>query len=179
MTNLASINRQGGAALFVSLIMLIVLTVIGLSSMQRSNMQERMAANAHVGNMAFNSAESAIGGFVVDANTGNRLDPAHILSQARTNGISNKCYDQTGVWSDCDGMVFLDGDRSGGAVVSKMQASIFDECNTLMCGGFSVGGSGSGLGCRIFQVDGTGEIGNSSVSNSLWAYEVTVCSGNK
>jgi len=179
MTNLASINRQGGAALFVSLIMLIVLTVIGLSSMQRSNMQERMAANAHVGNMAFNSAESALGGFVVDANTGNRLDPAHILSQARSVGIANKCYDQTGSWSDCDGTIFLDGDRSDAAVVSKMQASVFDECNTLMCGGFSVGGSGSGLGCRIFQVDGTGEIGNSSVSNSLWAYEVTVCSGNK
>jgi len=175
MTNMTSINKQNGAALFVSLILLIVLTVIGLSSMQRSNMQERMAANTHVSNMAFNSAESAIGGFVLDANTGNRLDPMHILSQARSDGgLASQCYDQNGAWSDCDGTIYLDGDRSG-SVVSRMQASVFDECNVLMCGGFSVGGSGSNLGCRIFQVDGAGDIGNSSASNSLWAYEVTVC----
>jgi len=176
-TNIAQFNKQGGAALFISLIMLIVLTVIGLSSMQRSNMQERMAANTHVGNMAFNSAESAIGGFVVDANTGNRLDPAHILSKLRDVGnINSQCYDQYGGWSDCDGTIFLDGDRSS-AIVSQMNASVFEECNVVMCGGFSLGGSStSTLGCRIFQVDGVGQVAATSVSNSLWAYEVTVCS---
>jgi len=176
-TKITSFNKQNGAALFVSLIMLIVLTVIGLSSMQRSNMQERMAANTHVNNMAFNSAESAIGGFIVDANTGNRLDPTHILSQVRNNGgLASQCYDQNGDWTNCDGSIFLDGDRSS-AIVAQMDAVVEEECNVVMCGGFSLGGSStSTLGCRIFKVDGVGQVSTTTVSNSLWAYEVTVCS---
>ena len=71
-------RKQEGAVLFVSLVVLVVLTILGLASLQRSSLQERMGVNSHINNIAFNSAESAIGGFFVDANTGNKLEDGHI-----------------------------------------------------------------------------------------------------
>ena len=52
--------RQRGAALITSLLLLLVLTVIGITVMQVSRMQERMSGNARDLNMAFESAEAAL-----------------------------------------------------------------------------------------------------------------------
>ena len=53
-------HRQGGAVLLVSLVFLLLLTVIGLSAIQSSTLQERMAGNANDVNTAFQSAEAGI-----------------------------------------------------------------------------------------------------------------------
>lgn len=53
-------DRQGGVVLFMSLIMLLIITVLGLSSVQTTSMQERMARNSRDANLAFQAAESAI-----------------------------------------------------------------------------------------------------------------------
>jgi type IV pilus assembly protein PilX len=50
---------QRGAALIISLVILLVLTVIGLTSMKTSILQERMSANAQNARQAFLSAEAA------------------------------------------------------------------------------------------------------------------------
>ncbi len=52
--------RQNGAALVVSLILLLGLTLIGLSSMSSSIMQEKMASNYRQEDLAFQSATSAL-----------------------------------------------------------------------------------------------------------------------
>jgi type IV pilus assembly protein PilX len=52
--------RQRGAALITSLLLLIVLTLIGITVMQVSRMQERMTGNARDLNTAFQSAEAAL-----------------------------------------------------------------------------------------------------------------------
>ena len=53
-------QRQQGVALFMSLVMLLILTLLGLSSVQSTSMQERMSRNARDSNLAFQGAESAI-----------------------------------------------------------------------------------------------------------------------
>jgi type IV pilus assembly protein PilX len=53
-------DRQGGVVLFMSLIMLLIITVLGLSSVQTTSMQERMARTSRDVNLAFQAAESAI-----------------------------------------------------------------------------------------------------------------------
>ena len=53
-------KRQSGVALFISLVMLLILTVLGLSSVQTTSVQERMARNARDTNLAFQAAESAL-----------------------------------------------------------------------------------------------------------------------
>jgi len=53
-------KQNKGMALFISLVMLLILTVLGVSSIQSTTMQERMARNARDTNLAFQAAESAI-----------------------------------------------------------------------------------------------------------------------
>ncbi len=53
-------RAQTGAALVTSLLILLVLTVIGITAMQVTRMQERMAGNSRDLNMAFQGAEAAV-----------------------------------------------------------------------------------------------------------------------
>jgi type IV pilus assembly protein PilX len=55
-----TIQRQQGAALIVSLIVLMVMTMIGISSMQSTTMEEKMAGNMRDQSVAFQNAEIAL-----------------------------------------------------------------------------------------------------------------------
>lgn len=50
---------QRGAALVTSLLLLLVLTIVGITTMQMSRMQERMTGNSRDLNIAFQGAEAA------------------------------------------------------------------------------------------------------------------------
>lgn len=52
--------RQRGVALIVALILLIVITLLGLTAVSGTIMQNKMAANQHDREIAFQSAESAL-----------------------------------------------------------------------------------------------------------------------
>lgn len=53
-------DRQQGAVLMVSLIMLLLLTVIAVTASNTSTLQTRMANNSQLQNIAFQAAESGI-----------------------------------------------------------------------------------------------------------------------
>jgi type IV pilus assembly protein PilX len=53
-------GRQRGVALFISLVLLLVLTIAGVSAVQTTSLEERMARNTHDSLLAFQSAESAL-----------------------------------------------------------------------------------------------------------------------
>ncbi|WP_275097937.1 pilus assembly PilX family protein [Sedimenticola hydrogenitrophicus] len=55
-------TQQGGAVLLVSLIFLILLTILGVSAMQTTLLQERMAGNMRDLNLAFQASEAALRG---------------------------------------------------------------------------------------------------------------------
>lgn len=55
-----SYRKQQGVVLFMSLVMLLMLTILGISSVQTTSLQLRMARNATDSSMAFQSAESAL-----------------------------------------------------------------------------------------------------------------------
>lgn len=52
--------KQQGAVLITSLVMLVILTMLGLSAMQDASMEERMAGNMRAQNVAFQAAEAAL-----------------------------------------------------------------------------------------------------------------------
>lgn len=52
--------REQGVALIMSLVMLLILTILGISSVQTTSMQERMTLNARDNDLAFQAAESAV-----------------------------------------------------------------------------------------------------------------------
>ncbi|WP_460121544.1 pilus assembly PilX family protein [Pseudomonas sp. H3_G09] len=53
-------QSQRGMVLLVSLVFLLLLTLIGLSSMQSANLQEKMAGSVSLRNQSFQAAEAAL-----------------------------------------------------------------------------------------------------------------------
>ena len=53
-------RNQQGVALVMALAFLLILTIIGVTAMTTSSLQEKMAGNAQDRNMAFQAAESAL-----------------------------------------------------------------------------------------------------------------------
>jgi type IV pilus assembly protein PilX len=59
-SNVALPNQQSGITLIVGLIMLLLITMIGVNSMQDTNLQERMTMNIRDKNIALQGAESSL-----------------------------------------------------------------------------------------------------------------------
>ena len=53
-------RRQRGAVLIVSLILLVVLTLLGVTSMNTTSLEEKMAANSQTTTRAFQTAETGL-----------------------------------------------------------------------------------------------------------------------
>jgi type IV pilus assembly protein PilX len=53
-------KHQSGAILIIALIMLLLLTIIGVTSMQTTTLEEKMAGNMHEYHLAFQAAEAAL-----------------------------------------------------------------------------------------------------------------------
>lgn len=53
-------QKQSGVVLVVSLIMLLLLTMIGISALQNTGLEEKMAGNMRDRNLAFQAAETAL-----------------------------------------------------------------------------------------------------------------------
>ena len=51
---------ETGAALFVSLVFLLIMTIVGLAGMQNTSLQEKMAGHLRDSSLAFQAAESAL-----------------------------------------------------------------------------------------------------------------------
>lgn len=56
----ARLRGERGSALAIALIFLLLMTLLGVSAMRSSNLQERMAGNLRDRNMAFQAAEAAL-----------------------------------------------------------------------------------------------------------------------
>lgn len=53
-------RRQEGVALFIALVILLIITVLGISGLQTTTLEERMAASARDRDIAFQAAEAAL-----------------------------------------------------------------------------------------------------------------------
>lgn len=58
--NTPALIHQSGAVLPISLIMVLLLTMIGVTGMQTTSLEEKMAGNSRDRNLAFQAAESAL-----------------------------------------------------------------------------------------------------------------------
>ena len=53
-------HKQRGVALFISLVLLLILTIIGISAVQTTSLEMRMTRNQYDATLAFQAAESAL-----------------------------------------------------------------------------------------------------------------------
>ena len=80
--------QQRGLALFTIMIFLLVLTIIGISSMQTSSLQQIMAGNMQWNNIAFQAAETGLNSTVENNNWGELAESGNI-SEGSYEGSSN------------------------------------------------------------------------------------------
>ena len=101
---------QKGVVLFISLVLLLVLTIIGVSSVQTTSLEQRMARNSHDSVLAFQAAEVALR----DAETflETVVDPAVSFPAAGTGGYTQSApytdtehWDAPGLWSGSGSVV--------------------------------------------------------------------------
>lgn len=84
-------GRERGVALIVSLIILVVVTLIGLSGIQIASQEERMSSNAYDRSLGFQGAEAAL-------RAGEEIAKAEAAKAPPNDGFPND-----GVYADTDG----------------------------------------------------------------------------
>jgi len=93
-------EHQSGAVMVISLIMLLLLTLIGVTGSQVTGLEEKMAGNMRDKNIAFQAAESALRD--AEHDIGNRV-PAAARSISGVTGFEADCGAATAVTTD-DGL---------------------------------------------------------------------------
>jgi len=110
-------DKQAGAVLAVSLIMLLLLTIIGTAGMNSSLMQERMTGNERNRNLSFQLAEAALRDgelYLASPSIGS------FSTTTNTNGLYVAKTDGSGWWKGTIGdTVWSSGSVSGSLTGSK------------------------------------------------------------
>lgn len=91
---------QHGSALVVSLLILLVLTVIGVTSVSTSALQSKMATNTREYNTAFQAAESALR--YGEAELSSTSPPAGYQAGCTSDGLCLPSTNGTPVWNSVD-----------------------------------------------------------------------------
>ena len=89
LNSLNAIQYQQGAALFTALIMLVLMTMLGLSTLTTSTLEERMASNSQEVNRAFQAAST---GLQLVFNDENAFDTTLTVA---ADGTADDTYDVT------------------------------------------------------------------------------------
>jgi type IV pilus assembly protein PilX len=108
-------TRERGAILITALLMLLTLTVLGISVVQISRMQERMAGNMRDLNISFQGAEAGLraGEAVVDVPAAAVLIPCTAAGCVQPRDTLPLLADQAQAWWAANGTAFT-GLASGG-----------------------------------------------------------------
>ncbi len=106
-------SRQRGVVLFVSLVMLMILTILGVSSVQTTSLQEVMSRNSQDTNLAFQAAESALrdGESIVEL-----MESTQLFDAATPGYYYEKAAGLTPNWRDVD---WADDNPNSGGYVAR------------------------------------------------------------
>ena len=122
--------KQQGSVLIISLMLLLVMTIIGVSSMQNSMLEEKMAANEKNQKLTFQDAETSL---TRAENILFNMPWANLAGNFPQNGQPPAGYYSTGTgpadyraenWvtgTDCIGLVGLDLPPNGGGACYKVE----------------------------------------------------------
>ncbi len=113
-------NRQTGAVLIVSLLMLMVMTLIGVTAMQSNLLQEKMAGNFKDMNTAFQAAEAALRDGETTITSG--ISGLTGFDASCTNGLCDATSGFKPVWTDPAnyGNGILYGTNTGATAIAEV-----------------------------------------------------------
>lgn len=178
--------RQQGIVLVLALLVLVSLTILGISAVSSSLVQSKMAMSMQESGMAFDAAEAAIAGVFFESEDEVLLaddlltDP---LSEARQGNIFNPAADTMSCSEDAQwtnrtmtggGLTtgtrhVTDGDYQNQPKVESWSRTAF--VREQACRGSSNVIGGSNINCHVFIIRGCGHVEDKSsvVANTLGA----------
>lgn len=140
-TEMTQLNRQSGAALFVGLMFLLILTILGLSSSNTAIMQERMAGNVADTNVGFQEAERTL------REVEDRLKK-YVSGGAGGLGYAPPTWEQTGLTrSDCT-MSAINWDSPSGNLAWQDAPSTDGQYMVIDLSDYMDSGTPYGSSCR-------------------------------
>ncbi len=104
-----SFQKQSGAVLIIGLIFLLVLTLVGITAMRGTVLQERMAGNLNESTLAFQRSEE-----ILRFGEWDRVQIAAEADLQTDNAFYRLVEDYPGLINDCTVELLLDGMGSGG-----------------------------------------------------------------
>lgn len=176
--------KQQGLVLVFSLLVLMTITILGVTSVSSSLMQSKMASSAENSSLAFDAAEAAISGVVFESEDTNILTDDNVLdplSQARQlpeidlTAQTLSCYDNANwIARQVTQSGLTPGVQQTAAGAYNTSPNITSWSRTAFvreqaCLGSSNVISGSSISCHVFLVRGCGQIStnNYAVANTL------------
>ena len=91
-------NRQNGVALFITLIVLLIVSVMGLGALRMSLSQSKISLNTRMETMSFQAAESGIRGVLLEASSSNIATSTNVIGATLALGV---CTDKTSTSTAC------------------------------------------------------------------------------
>lgn len=143
---------QRGAILVTSMLLLLVLTIIGVTVMQMSRMQERMAGNTRDVNLAFQAAEGAMRGAEIwiwklaARPLGCSESPCTVWVQ---DGLTGTIANRDAEWWEDNGQTYGQATMAG---VKEAPSSIVEELGFVRTDGGVVLGQDPPDGRDFYQV---------------------------
>ncbi len=136
-----TLNKQKGVVLVIGLLMLLVITIVGVTAMSSTTSNERMAANNQFQTISFQAAESAIHSVARPQ----ELSPA-LISFPNPRATQNFAYD-------------IDMNNAGATTVNVQASADIQFCGEMDSIGTQLGSKSINIKERIYDVFGTGSVG--------------------
>ncbi|MEP0356579.1 PilX N-terminal domain-containing pilus assembly protein [Paraglaciecola sp.] len=182
--NYVPLKKQSGMVMVFALLILMSMTILGVSSVSSSLMQSKMASSMQSRSLAFDAAESAIAGVMFESEDEVILSDDDLndpLSEARSGVALDleiqelSCFEDA-TWTNRS--LTKDGLTQGQQHVSQGNYSDSPKVNSWSRAAFvreqpCVGSSnvigGSNINCHVFIVKGCGQLedSNYAVANSV------------
>ena len=162
-------QSQRGAALFISLVILLVLSVIGISAMRGGLLQSLMATNMQQQEVVRSAAESSTSTVWAIATEQQRADGSVlVLSAESPDRTFTGFIDGSGAITLEEAQLDDDGERADPVLTSQVVVAFLD-CAPTACGPSSIVLSpASPVQCYAFRVDGNTTVGDTQGSVSSW-----------
>ena len=146
-------NRERGAVLLVSLLMLLLVTLVGFATMETSNLEMKMSTAREMKEIAFQTAES-------------------ILEEASSDydylGAAYTAYlrdPNSPVWPKRSGYE-MTGYDTGARKLEAGGASKMEFLTNTATAGYSIRKGAAGLDTYYYEVQATSELSDANISNT-------------
>lgn len=93
-----SIHKQAGVALFITLVVMLIVSVIGLGALRMSLSQSKVSLNTRLDTMTFQAAESGIRSVLLEATSTNIASSTNVIGATLNLGV---CTDKDSTSTDC------------------------------------------------------------------------------